>query len=86
MNQFTVADLKRTVDACVGADEVGVFDNSTADTSFAELGLDSLAVYELVTRLQDELKIPISDEVIETMKTPNLLIGFINGRLVEASS
>lgn len=53
------------------------------DTSFAELGYDSLAVYELMTRLQDDTGIPISDEDIEAIETPAQVIAFINERRTE---
>jgi acyl carrier protein len=77
MTEFTLADLAKIVDACASFDNVATIDDSTADTVFSELGFDSLAVYELATRLQDELGIPISDDVIEVMSTPKLLVEFV---------
>jgi acyl carrier protein len=85
MNEFTLADLMRLVHACAGFEDVATIDASSADTEFSELGIDSLAVYELATRLQDELGIPISDQETELLTTPNALVGFVNGALLKAT-
>ncbi|MEU7881469.1 acyl carrier protein [Microbispora bryophytorum] len=87
MKQLTVATLRTIVDACVGTDgSTTRVDDSVLDTTWDELGLDSLAVYEVVTRLQDELGVRISDDDIDTFGTPRLMIDSINGRLVELAN
>lgn len=81
MKEFVLPDLERVMAACVGTENVGSLDAAALDTPFDELGLDSLAVYEVVTRLQDELSLSISDDEIETSRTPRLLIELVNDRL-----
>lgn len=86
MKKFTLADLIRVVEACTGTENITAFDDGTADTLFSELGVDSLAVYELATRLQDELGIPIPDEAIEAMRTPRLLLRYVNDQLMQTAN
>ncbi|MFI6348038.1 acyl carrier protein [Streptomyces sp. NPDC050560] len=86
MNAFTLQDLKRVVDACVGADAVPEFDEEAAATPFADLGLDSLAVYEAVTRIQDEYGVQVPDADLDLLKTPEQLVGFVSGRLAGTSA
>lgn len=85
MKQFTIDDLKQTVDACLGSETATLLDGKVIDERFDELGYDSLAVYEFVTRLQDELSIAISDDDVDTLKTPRAVIDFVNGRLAEVA-
>lgn len=80
MTAFTLADLAETIKQCLGAGSGVELTEDTADTEFFDLGYDSLAVYELMTRLQDDTGIPISDEQIEEITTPRLAVRFINGR------
>jgi act minimal PKS acyl carrier protein len=84
MNEFTLADLRRVTDACLGMDNVTPIDASTAETQFSELGLDSLAVLELATRLQDELGIPVSDDALDVSTTPKQLVEYVNLELSQA--
>lgn len=84
MKVFTVADFQRNVDACVGIDDAVVFDEATMDTEFAELGLDSLAVYEVFTRLEDDLGFPIPDEDLGDLTTVGAVMRYVEGRLAEA--
>ncbi|WSQ09445.1 acyl carrier protein [Streptomyces sp. NBC_01231] len=80
MKEFTLFDLQQMVAACVGTDNADVIDQASLDVSFTDLGLDSLSVYELITRLQDDLSLAITDEEIDELKTPRLLIDHVNER------
>lgn len=52
------------------ADALGVdADNLTAETSFEELGADSLDLFELVMALEEEYGVEIPTEELETLKT-----------------
>lgn len=81
MTALTVTDFGRIVESCVGTGNVAVLDPTALGTPFADLGIDSLAVYEIVTRLQDELKVSITDDEIDRLTTPQALITFVNDRL-----
>ncbi|RKT55660.1 acyl carrier protein [Saccharothrix australiensis] len=78
MITLTITDFGRIVESCVGTGNVAALDTAALDTEFADLGIDSLAVYEIVTRLQDELGVRISDDEIERLTTPRALIAFVN--------
>ncbi|MGW3290677.1 acyl carrier protein [Streptomyces sp. NPDC001002] len=86
MDPFTLSDLKRIVDQCVGTDGSTDFGETGAGSTFSDLGLDSLAVYEVVTRIQDERGVTVPDEDLDGLNTPRLLVDFVNRRLVEASA
>jgi acyl carrier protein len=83
MTDFTLAELKSVIESCIGADNATELDASTLDVEMVDLGVDSLAVYEVVTRLQDDWHIKISDEEVDIMKTPRHVIDFVNLRLTE---
>ncbi|MFC0436773.1 acyl carrier protein [Kutzneria buriramensis] len=85
MTDFPLAELKRVVESCVGTDNAAEIEESTLDVELVELGLDSLAVYEVVTRLQDELGITVSDEEIDGLRTPRQVLEFVGGRLATAA-
>jgi act minimal PKS acyl carrier protein len=81
MSEFTLDDLAATVAKCLGAGAGEPVGPDTVDTPFADLGYDSLAVYELMTRLQDDTGVSISDEDIETIETPRQAVEFIAAHL-----
>ncbi|GAA3073213.1 acyl carrier protein [Streptomyces olivoverticillatus] len=83
MREFTVTDFQRNVDACVGVEDSIVFDDTTLDVEFAELGLDSLAVYEIMTRLEEDLGFPIPDEDLDDLKTVGGVLTYVRRRLAE---
>ncbi|MEU3861269.1 phosphopantetheine-binding protein [Streptomyces sp. NPDC028722] len=81
MRRFTVADFQKSVDACVGTDERVVFDDSAMDVTFAELGLDSLAVYEMFTRLEADLGLEIPDDDLDGLTTAGAVLTYVRHRL-----
>ncbi|WP_328335974.1 MULTISPECIES: acyl carrier protein [unclassified Streptomyces] len=84
MRLFTAADFQKNVDACVGVDDAVVIDESNLEVEFSDLGLDSLAVYEVFTRLEEDLGFPIPDEDIDNLKTFSAVLKYVEGRLAEA--
>ncbi len=80
MHSFTLPDLVKTIQSCLGAGMGAEVTHETLDTEFDDLGYDSLSVYELMTRLQDHTGVQISDEDIESITTPRQAIDFINAR------
>lgn len=81
MADFTRADLARLIEACLGTQDSVDITEATVDTQFDAMGVDSLARYEIATRLQDELKIAIADDDIDLMATPRQMLDLVNGRL-----
>ncbi|MEU4575126.1 acyl carrier protein [Nonomuraea sp. ATR24] len=86
MTEFTFDDLKRVVSTCLGTTEAADLTPESADTPFEELGLDSLARYEVATVLQEQLGLPIPDEDIDRMLSPRQTLTYVNERLAAAAS
>ncbi len=85
MSQFTMDDLRKTVDSCLGSGGTEPLTDANVDTELDDLGYDSLAITEFIMKLQDDLCISITDEEIDNLRTPRAVIDFINQRLAEAS-
>lgn len=66
--------------SCAGVDITAA---GVADTTLDDLGLDSLARLEVVTRLQNELGQPLSDNVVQGADTPRSIATSINAVLSE---
>ncbi|MCC8196419.1 MAG: acyl carrier protein [Ruminococcus sp.] len=49
----------------------------TADSTFENLGADSLDVVDVIMTLEDEFDMEIPDEAIEGMKTVGKLVKFV---------
>ena len=81
MAEFTLVELKLITDACVGGDS-GLGPDS-ADTTFDELDIDSLAVYEIMTRLEETLHFPVTDDEIDSLRTGRQILEFVNARLAQ---
>lgn len=64
--------------SCAG---VNVTADGVADTTLDDLGLDSLARLEVVTRLQNELGQPLSDDLVQGTDTPRSIATSINAIL-----
>ena len=67
------------------AEELGVnADEITAETSFKDLGADSLDLFELVTNLEEEYNIEIPAEQLEEMTTVGKVIDYLKSIHIEA--
>lgn len=51
------------------------------DVPFADLGCDSLAVLETATQVQQVFGVPIPDEDVQRLTTPNAFIAYVNENL-----
>ncbi|WP_155374707.1 acyl carrier protein [Catellatospora vulcania] len=78
MNDFTIEDVRRILRDVAGADERVDLDGDIADTSFADLGYDSLALLETTARLQRDLSIRLPDDAVLAVSTPGQLIDLVS--------
>jgi act minimal PKS acyl carrier protein len=78
MSQFTTEDFKRIVRVTVGVDDSVDLDGDILDTSFSELGYDSLAVLEIANKIKKEFGVAIPDEAIPDLATPRMTIDYVN--------
>ncbi|MFE6780331.1 acyl carrier protein [Streptomyces sp. NPDC057702] len=80
MATFTLTELKRIVTACLDDEQADALDGAL-DTTFADLGYDSLTVYEIATRVQDGFGVAVSDDDLDGLKTPRDLLDHVSSRL-----
>lgn len=81
MATLSLDELKGIMQSCAGADETVDLTPEGAETSFEELGFDSLAVIEVTTRLAQRFDIHIPDSETSTLDSPARLVDYVNGRL-----
>jgi act minimal PKS acyl carrier protein len=83
MTEFIVADLEHMLRSCAGAEQAAAGLADVLDVGFADLGYDSLALLELANQVQRAYGVPIPDEAVEHMTTPQATVDYINSRLAE---
>ena len=86
VKEFTMDDLSAVLDSTAGSTHNDPLTDDLLDVEMVELGYDSLVIYEVVTILQDQLSIPISDEEAGQLDTPRAFITLVNERLAEHSA
>lgn len=72
-SSITVDQMRRLIIACAGAPEVRVADADFADTTFEELGYESLALMESAAAIERDFGVSLSDEILFAAKTPREL-------------
>jgi len=73
-----LAELRRILRESAGT-ELGVdLDGEILDTTFGDLGYDSLAVMETASRITREYGVSIDDEALGTATTPRRLLDLVN--------
>ncbi|MCW5251288.1 MULTISPECIES: acyl carrier protein [unclassified Streptomyces] len=81
MPELTVKDLAAILASCAGDEEVVPLDEEHLDTSFAELGLDSLALLNTVVKLERQCGVVLPEDVLGRTPTPRDLIKIVNDRV-----
>ncbi|MFI1838432.1 acyl carrier protein [Streptomyces olivaceoviridis] len=80
--RFTLEDLRRVLREAAGADDGAddgvVFGGDVQDVEFTDLGYDSLALLETVSRIEREYGISLGDAVIGEATTPRALVRAVN--------
>jgi minimal PKS acyl carrier protein len=79
MSEFTLDDLVRILRSAAG--DAGSLDGDILDTAFDDLGYDSLALLETVSRIERETGASIPDEAVQKMPTPRAALDYVNGRI-----
>ncbi|MEU6121151.1 acyl carrier protein [Streptomyces sp. NPDC047123] len=82
--RFTLDDLKRILLEAAGADEAGNPDQDVLDTTFGQLGYESLALLETGGCIEREYDICLDDDALTDAVTPRELIHTVNERLAAA--
>lgn len=76
---FSLDDLRRILVICADEAGGGVVDGSFADTSFTELGYDSLALMEAAVRIERDYGVRLADGDVAAVRTPRDLLNLVNG-------
>lgn len=84
MSTFTLDELRSMLQESVGVDESVDLGGPILDTPFSSLGYDSLAMLEIAARIQNQLGVPVPDELIELMTTPRAVLEYIDRHRAEA--
>lgn len=69
--------VKKIITAQLGIGEEEVL----KDTSFEDLGIDSLEIFEIVMALEDEFDIEIPNEDVENITTIAEIVEYITSRI-----
>lgn len=80
-SRFTFDDLKHILLKAAGAEDGLDLDEDILDTTFEELGYESLALLETGGCIEREYGIALDDETLTDALTPRGLIDTVNERL-----
>ncbi|HKS44421.1 MAG TPA: acyl carrier protein [Amycolatopsis sp.] len=79
---LSVDDLRRILSEAAGADDEATgLDADALDTTFEDLGYDSLALMETASRIEREYAIKLDESVLADAETPRALLVLINEQL-----
>jgi minimal PKS acyl carrier protein len=79
MSTMTVARLMEIMQACAGGGEGVDPTSDLQDTTFTDLGYDSLALLETASRIERECGVRLADGEVTEARTPRELLCLING-------
>ena len=78
---ISLTNLEEFLNASTGQEEPITLDRSMMDVDFDDLGVDSLAILELVDRIQEAYHLSIDDETVPELRTPRMMLDHVNARL-----
>ncbi len=81
MQDFTLDDLRRVMRASVGVDDSVDLESDISATAFTDLGYDSLALLEIVAKIEKEYGTSVPEEAVQDLTTPGMLAEYVRGRL-----
>ncbi|MDH6623532.1 act minimal PKS acyl carrier protein [Streptomyces sp. LBL] len=84
MAGLTLDGLRTILVACAGEDDGGNLARDILDTTFEDLGYDSLALMESAARIERDLGVTLDDEDVNDALTPRMLLSLVNGAAAEA--
>lgn len=80
--QLTIDDLKQIMRECAGEDDSISLDGDILDTSFLDLGYDSLALLETAALVKRRYGVIVSDDDLHGVETPRAFLEKVNSVLV----
>ncbi|WP_137988253.1 acyl carrier protein [Streptomyces vilmorinianum] len=85
MARLTLDALRTILVACAGEDDSADLSGDILDTTFEDLGYDSLALMESAARIEREFGITLDDDDVNEALTPRLLLDLVNGSEAQAA-
>ncbi|MFD7554693.1 acyl carrier protein [Streptomyces sp. NPDC059533] len=79
--RFELADLVRLLRECAGEAEGADLDGDILDTSFGDLGYDSLAMLETTGRVERDHAVVLDEEELDEAYTPRRYLDMVNRAL-----
>ncbi|MGW2524606.1 phosphopantetheine-binding protein [Streptomyces sp. NPDC001617] len=83
MATFTLTDLEEYVRRGAGEDDALDLGGEHSETSFANLGYDSIAIMEIMLLVEHDLGIKLPEEQADKNATPEQFVELVNGLLGE---
>ncbi|RSM81629.1 acyl carrier protein [Kibdelosporangium aridum] len=81
MPLITLRELQDIMRECAGEDESVQSFEQAPDTTFEDLGYDSLALLETHSRIKRDYGVELSDDEVTVFKTPKELADLVNTQL-----
>lgn len=81
--EFTLDDLRQVLRRSAGADEGVDLDGDILDTTFEDLGYDSLALLETEGHIRREYGLRLEDDTLTAAPTPRHLLTAVNAHIAE---
>jgi act minimal PKS acyl carrier protein len=78
MDRFTLEDLIAVLKESAGEDEEVDWSGEVIDLTFEDLGYDSLALFNTVSKIERDLGIRLPDDVVSHAGTPRALLREVN--------
>ncbi|MFF7145850.1 MULTISPECIES: acyl carrier protein [Streptomyces] len=79
MSHLTFDDLKQIITECAGQDEQLPLGEDALDTTFSDLGYDSLAVLETAAAVTQRCAVELADDEFTVLSTPREVLDRVNG-------
>jgi act minimal PKS acyl carrier protein len=86
MTRYRADQLTSLMISAAGKPEGGQQDGQLLNTTFTELGYDSLAVLEITGRIHKTWGIDIPESMAPDLQTPRLLLEYVNKTVEENQS
>ncbi|MGP4020927.1 acyl carrier protein [Saccharopolyspora sp. 5N708] len=84
MQQLTPAEFTRILRLGAGGDEPADLSDDYLDSTFDDLGYDSLALLETLRLVEREHGVAMSDDAVAELSTPRAFLELINQQLAAA--
>ena len=82
MRELTIEDLNQIMRSCAGDVESLDLSGDILDSSFTDLGYDSLALLEAAALIEREFRVTLGDDDLDVHETLRAFLGKVNGVLV----